>query len=60
MNYREEIKKITRTIPKTVTTGGVMTAVMWKEKVAKALKIASNSRSSEVQLKNVFEELRHF
>jgi hypothetical protein len=31
MNYREEIKRMTGTIPKSVVEGGVMQAALWNK-----------------------------
>ena len=60
MNYREEIKKLTSTIPKSVVEGGVMQAGLWKERASKALKVASNPRASTVELCRAFEEMQRF
>lgn len=60
MNYREEIKRMTGTIPKSVIEGGVMQAALWKERASKALKIASNKHSTTVELRRAFEEMQRF
>jgi hypothetical protein len=60
MNYREEIKKLTRTIPKSVMNGGVMTATLWKQKAVQSLKVANNNRASTTDLINALEVLRKF
>ena len=60
MNYREEIKKLTRLIPKSVAEGGVMQAGLWKERASKALKIASNPKASTIELRRAFEEMQRF
>lgn len=60
MNYREEIKKLTRTIPKSVVDGGVMTASLWKERASSSLKVANNNKASTADLINALEVLRKF
>lgn len=60
MNYREEIKKLTRTLPKSVINGGVMTASLWKQKASNSLKVANNNRASTTELINALEVLRKF
>ena len=60
MNYREEIKKLTRTIPKSVINGGVMQAGLWKQKAVDALRVAGNPRASSTELINALETLRRF
>ena len=60
MNYREEIKKLTRTIPKSVIDGGVMQAGLWKERASKALKVASNPKAGTIELRRAFEEMQRF
>lgn len=60
MNYREEIKKLTKTIPKSVREGGVMQAGLWKQKAVDALRVAGNSRASNTELINALETLRRF
>jgi hypothetical protein len=60
MNYREEIIKLTKTIPKSVVNGGVMQAGLWKEKARDALRAANNNRASTAELINALETLRRF
>lgn len=60
MNYREEIKKLTRTLPKSVVNGGVMTATLWKQKAVQSLKVANNNKASTTDLINALEVLRKF
>jgi hypothetical protein len=60
MNYREEIKKLTKTVPKSVVDGGVMTATLWKQKAVQSLKVANNNRASTTDLINALEVLRKF
>lgn len=60
MNYREEIKKLTKTIPKSVVDGGVMQAGLWKQKAIDALRVAGNTRASTAELINALEALRRF
>ena len=60
MNYREEIKRAVGTIPKSVLTGGVMSATLWKQKAVKALELARSNKTSDAQLKRVLEELSRF
>jgi hypothetical protein len=60
MNYREEIKKLTKTVPKSVVNGGVMTATLWKQKAVQSLKVANNNRASTTDLINALEVLRKF
>lgn len=60
MNYREEIKKMTKTIPMSVVEGGVMQAGLWKEKAINALQIASNPRATTVELLRAYEEMKRF
>lgn len=60
MNYREEIKRITKTLPKSVVSGGVMTAVRWKDKLGKAMKLVDNPRSTEAELRRTYLELSNF
>lgn len=60
INYRDEIRKLTKTIPKSVVDGGVMQAGLWKEKAINALHVANNNRASTAQLINALESLRKF
>lgn len=60
MNYREEIRKITKTLPQSVVNGGVMSAVRWKEKLGKAIKLVDNPKSSENELRRMLYELSNF
>jgi hypothetical protein len=60
MNYREEIKKLTKSVPKSVTEGGVMQAGLWKQKAVDGLRVAGNSRASTAELINALEALRRF
>lgn len=60
MNYREEIKKMTSRIPRSVVEGGVMQAGLWKEKASNALKVASNPKATTVELVRAFEEMQRF
>lgn len=60
MNYREEIKKMTRTIPKSVLEGGVMQSGLWKEKAINALRVANNQRATTVELLRAYEEMQRF
>jgi hypothetical protein len=60
MNYRDEIKKLTRTLPKSVVDGGVMTATLWKQKAVQSLNVANNNRASTTDLINALEVLRKF
>jgi hypothetical protein len=60
MNYREEIKIMTGKIPKSVVEGGVMQAALWKERASQAHKLASNPKTTVVELKRAFEEMQRF
>ena len=60
MDLRTEIREQLKIIPEAVKSGGVMTATLWKQKAEKAYKLASQPRATEVELRAVLMELKHF
>jgi hypothetical protein len=60
MDYRTELKKMIGKIPNSVVEGGVMQAALWKERASKAHKLASNPRTTVVELRRAFEEMQRY
>ena len=60
MTIKEQLKQQIKTIPPSVMNGGVMTAVLWKEKIAKAQALLSKPRANDWDLETMLSELRSF
>ena len=60
MNYREEIKRMTKRIPLSVQNGDYSRTVGYKKVLELALNVIGKSRASEVDLIRVYEALRAY
>ena len=60
MNYKEEIKRMTKRIPMSVQNGDHIRTIGYKQNLEKALAVIGKSRPSEVDLIRAYEALRAY
>jgi hypothetical protein len=53
----ERLTALTRRVPKSVLSGSVQSAVVWKEQAVKATKLIGNPRSSSRDLQDLVNKL---
>ncbi len=53
----ERLTLLTRRVPKSVLSGSVQSAVVWKEQAVKATKLIGNPRSSSRDLQDLVNKL---
>lgn len=53
----ERLTLLTRRVPKSVPSGSVQSAVVWKEQAVKATKLIGNPRSSSRDLQDLVNKL---
>ena len=53
----ERLTLLTRRVPKSVLSGSVQSAVVWKEQAVKATKLIGNPRSSNRDLQDLVNKL---
>lgn len=59
-NTRELLRKQISVIPEAVKNGGVMTAMLWKQKAEKANLILKKPRATQRELETALYELMNF
>lgn len=57
---KEQLREQIKVIPSAVKTGGVMTAVHWKQKAERATKLLAQPRATKIELETALSELRSF
>ena len=60
MSIREEIEKATRVIPDSVKRGSVQQCIRWKDSAVQAMRIASNPKSTDYELKSALNTLQKY
>lgn len=59
-DLKEQLRQQIKIIPSAVKTGGVMTAVHWKQKAERATKLLAQPRATKMELETALLELRSF
>ena len=60
MNYREEIKRMTKKIPLSVQNGDYARTIGYKKVLEMALNVIGKSRANELDLVRAYEALRAY
>ena len=60
MNYKEEIEKATRVIPDSVKHGSVQQCIRWKDSAVQAMRVASNPKATEYELRSALNTLQKY